>query len=207
MRILTPLIAILVTSLAVSAKKIEGTIFFLDNRELKVTFFVPVNFLTQEVTFQSIQNKIKYLDSSGERITLRPSQAKEIRFVYMGESIRMLSRPNASFSVFSFDSSIFLKLEIDGPLKLFRYYQKQQSAGFGNPSMGSYSPGYAYTIESNILQKGNGELMRPTGISFRKDMAIYFSDCPELVNKIQEKEFKRGDMEAIVNTYNRNCLK
>ena len=42
---------------AALAKKIEGTIVFTDNQVNKVTFIVPVNFLTQEVTFHQFNLK------------------------------------------------------------------------------------------------------------------------------------------------------
>ena len=108
-------------------------------------------------------------------------------------------------SIFNTDPNIFLKLEIDGPLRLYKYFQTQRAGGFGNPATGGFSPGYTYTVENYVMQKGEGQLLRPKGISFRKDMALYFSDCPDLVSRIQEKEFRKGDMELIVKEYNRKC--
>jgi hypothetical protein len=56
-----------------------------------------------------------------------------------------------------------------------------------------------------ILQKGNGELKRPKGLTFKKDMINYFSDCPKLVEKIESKDFRKDDLESIVRFYNSNC--
>ena len=33
----------------------------------------------------------------------------------------------------------------------------------------------------------------------------FISDCPELVNRINEKEFQRKDIFKIINYYNDNC--
>lgn len=45
----------------------------------------------------------------------------------------------------------------------------------------------------------------PTGLgSFRKKATEYFSDCPELVKKIDEKIYKSEDLKQVVIEYN-NC--
>jgi hypothetical protein len=74
-----------------------------------------------------------------------------------------------------------------------------------NASTGVVTGGYTYSVERYIMQKGSGELKRPKNLSFKKDMAEYFRDCPALVDKIQDKDFKKYDMEAIVSFYNKNC--
>ena len=70
---------------------------------------------------------------------------------------------------------------------------------------GSMSPGTTYNIEKFVLKKRNGPLKRPRGIVFRKDMSEFFSDCPELVEQIQNKDFRKGDLELMVMEYNKKC--
>ncbi len=65
--------------------------------------------------------------------------------------------------------------------------------------------GYYYSVEKYILQKGDGELKRTKGLNFRKDMVEYFSDCPELSKRIDNKEFRNNDLESIVRFYNNKC--
>ena len=43
------------------------------------------------------------------------------------------------------------------------------------------------------------------GKSFEKKAIEYFSDCPELVQKIKAKVFRKRDIEEIVKYYNSNC--
>lgn len=119
----------------------------------------------------------------------------------------MLSRYNSlGFgNIFSTSTNIFLRLEIDGKLKLFNYYYTQSSPGMYNSSTGGMTGGYSYTVEKYVFQKETGELKRFKGLTFRKDMIEYFNDCPELSKKIEDKEFRKNDMESIVRYYNSNC--
>jgi predicted Zn-ribbon and HTH transcriptional regulator len=196
----------LILSFKLEAKKIEGRIIF-ENDTIDVTFNIPIKFFTQEPNYEKLQYKVKYFDSAGNKIILRPDKAKEIQFKYEYENVRMLSRYNSLGlgNIFSMSTNIFLKLEIDGELKLFNYYYTQHSAGAYNASTGMMTGGYSYRVERLILQKGNGELKRPKGLTFKKDMINYFSDCPKLVEKIESKDFRKDDLESIVRFYNSNC--
>ena len=196
----------LIFTFKLEAKKIEGQIFY-KNDTVNVTMKIPVKFFTLEPNYEKLQYKIKHFDSLGVKNVLRPDDANEIRFTYEYEKVRMLSRKNTLGlgNIFSMSSNIFLRIEIDGDLKLFNYYYTQRSPEMYNASTGMATGGYSYSDEKFILQKGNGELKRPKGLTFRKDMIEYFSDCPELSKKIESKEFRKSDLESIVRFYNRSC--
>ncbi len=51
----------------------------------------------------------------------------------------------------------------------------------------------------------DGELKRPKALAFKKDMVEYFSSCPALAEKIENKSFRKNDLEAIVTNYNSAC--
>ena len=193
-------------TLNAEAKKIEGKILF-QNDTIDVTFNIPFKFFGREPNYEKLQNKVKYYDPKGKIIVLRPHQAKEIRFNFEGEEVRMLSRFNTlGFgTLFPTSDHIFLKIELDGNLKLFSYYYTQHSAGMYNGASGTMSMGYSYGAGGYILQKGDEELKRPAGLSFKKDMIEYFNDCPILAQKIENKEFRKNDLEFIVKFYNSNC--
>lgn len=205
-KIITSVIIGVFLTFTLQAKNIAGKII-LGNDTLDVVFQIPVKLFSGQPNFEKLQYKVRYLDSNKKKITLRPHEAKEIQFMHGAEQVRMLSRFNTLGlgNIFSSNTHIFLRLEIDGPLKLFSYYYTQQSPGMYNASTGVVTGGYAYSVERYIMQKGSGELKRPKNLSFKKDMAEYFSDCPTLVDKIQDKDFKKYDMEAIVSFYNKNC--
>ncbi len=196
----------LIFSFKLEAKKIEGQIFY-NNDTISVTMKIPVKLFTQEPNYEKLQYKVKYFDSLGVKKVLRPDDAQEIRFTYEFEKVRMLSRKNTLSlgNIFSMSSNIFLRIEIDGDLKLFNYYYTQSSPGMYNASTGMMTGGYSYSVERYILQKSDGELKRPKGLTFRKDMIKYFNDCPELSKKIENKEFRKSDLESIVRFYNVSC--
>jgi hypothetical protein len=208
MRTLFLITVLVVFSLQSYGRKIKGTII-TDGKSREVTFDIKVPLLADEPNFERIQYKVRYYDESGKKQTLRPDDADEIRFQYEGTDVRMISCINtlAGGGIFSSASNIFLKLEIDGPLRLYRYYYKQSSPGFYGGGGVGYSPGTTYTVDNLIFQKGNGPLKQPRAMGWKRDMTDYFSDCPALRARIESKDLRRKEIEAIVMYYNQNCAK
>jgi hypothetical protein len=207
MRIPLLIAALVAMSLHTYGRKIPGTII-LNGKSKEVTFDIKVPLLVDEPNFVRIQYKVRYYDESGKKQTLRPDDADEIRFTYEGMEVRMISCANTfgAGSIFSTASKIFLKLEIDGPLRLYRYYFKQTTGGYYGGA-GGYSPGVTYTADNFIFQKDNGPLKQPKTFGWKKDMLEYFSDCPALHERIESKDLRRKEIEAIVLYYNANCGK
>jgi len=194
---------ILLSSYTLHAKKITGTILF-ENDTMEVTFKIPYKLIMQEPNYEKIQYTIKYFDQDGKKHVIRPSKAKEIRFENGYEEVRMLSRKN---NLRLGSKYIFLKLEIEGKVKLFNYFYSSRSGGTYNGTTGMYTAGTSYSVERYILQKENEELKRPKSFSFRKDMMEYFYDCPDLVKLIEDREFRNYELELIVRYYNNHCGK
>jgi hypothetical protein len=198
---------LILISFQVNAKKIQGKIILNNDQAISVTFIVPFGFLGGEPAYIKLQTGVKYIDSSNKKVMLRPGDAKEISFSINGQNIRMLSVDDdlELQSIFSSQEKVFLKLEIDGAVKLFTSYTTQSSPGMYNGTTGSMSAGTTYNVEKFVLKKRNGSLMRPRGIAFRKDMSEFFSDCPELVEQIQNRNLRKGDLELMVMEYNKKC--
>lgn len=189
------------------ARKIEGQIILNNDETLDVTFLIPFGFLSSEPTYTKLQTRVRYIDRSNKKVVLKPDDAKEISFTLNGKEIRMISVTDELIlqSLFSSQQRVFLKLEIDGALRLFTSYSTQSSPGVSSSSMGGMSVGMSYNVEKFVLQKRGGPLKQPRSLSFRKDMSEYFSDCPELVERIQKRDLKRGDLEIMVMEYNKKC--
>jgi hypothetical protein len=208
MRTLFTIAALVVIIFQSYGRKIQGTIVS-NGKSRQVTFDIKVPLLADEPNFERIQYKVRYYDESGKKNTLRPDDADEIWFEYEGMEVRMISCVNSigGGSLFSTSSRIFLKLEIDGPLRLYRYYYKQTTPGYyGGPGAG-YSGGTTYTADNLIFQKGNGPLKQPRTLGWKKDMLDYFRDCPALHERIESKDLRRKEIEAIVLYYNQHCAK
>jgi len=196
----------LILSIETEAKKLEGKILF-DNDAVHVKFFIPVNVFSKEINYEKLQYKIKYFDSTGNKFVIKPDQAVEVRFIYKNEEVRILSRYNSLRlgNVFSVNQRIFLKLEIDGKLKMFKYYYTESSLMMYNSSSEVTTGGYSYQVDKYILQKGSQELVKVKDLTFRKDMMEYFKDCPDLSQMIERKEYRKRDLKKIVSYYNSNC--
>jgi hypothetical protein len=199
MRSLILIVTLVTTSLFAYGKKVGGTIMF-KGESRNVTFDIKVPLLGSEPNFERIQYKVKYYDENGKKQTLRPDDADEIWFDYDGGEVHMISCENTLGGIFSISNKIFLKVEIDGPLRLFRYYYKQRMST-GLPG------GTVYVADDFIFQKGNGPLKQPKAWGWKKDMIEYFSDCPGLRERIEKKDLNRREVEAIVLYYNSNCGK
>jgi hypothetical protein len=191
----------------VDAKKIPGKIVLNNGETIDVTFLIPFGFLNSQPTYTKLQMRARYVDRSGKKVVIKPDDAKEISFNFKGQNIRMISVNDdlGLQSIFSSQQRAFLKLEIDGALRLFTYYFTQNSPGMYNSATGTMSGGTYYNVDKFVLQKKNGPLKQPRGISFRKDMSEYFSDCPELVERIQKRDLRKGDLEIMVMEYNKKC--
>lgn len=56
-----------------------------------------------------------------------------------------------------------------------------------------------------MLQKRNKHLFPLEGSGFKKAMLEYFADCGSIIEKIEERAFKRKDLVEIVDYYNQFC--
>jgi len=187
------------TLTAAKAKKELSGIIVYEKDTVAVTFLIPINVFTLSPKYLKLQEGVKYLNAEGKRKKIYPEEAKEIQFEYLGENIRMISKKYTVQGVFfSSTSVIFLKMEVDGYLKLFLHQSTQTSSNFNG--QGSTS-----LVTSYVVQKGNGEFKKLPTIEFRYEMTTYFNDCPELVTKLEEKVFRKRDRVKIVEFYNANC--
>ncbi|MFC2151023.1 hypothetical protein ACFLSE_00730 [Bacteroidota bacterium] len=195
------LIGLLITS-CLPGSMIEGKII-LENDSLNVSFNIPARTFKDEPHFEEMQYEISFINEEGEVKTLSPNELKAIEFSYNNSMYKMVSVKN------TFEDSklthLLLKLEIDGPLKLYSYWNKGSSSTMYNPANGGVSGGRNTTEKTFMLQKENDKPFPVKTLSFKKRMINYFNDCPELCTKIESQEFRKRDIKAIVNYYNSSC--
>ncbi|MGK4566630.1 hypothetical protein [Flavobacterium sp. 3HN19-14] len=98
------------------------------------------------------------------------------------------------------EKPLLLTVINDGFLKLYaEYISSYNGMGFRSTStfhikrttdkIGQYFVAYGYIPK----------------IGFKKVVESYFSDCPQIQEKVENGEFKKGDFENIVNFYNQHC--
>jgi hypothetical protein len=201
-----PILIILVTILtafSAHAKKLPGKII-TDQGVSEVVFFVPRGSIPFEPDYHSMQYRIRYIDAKGHKKVLRPGQSREISFMYNDEEVRMLARKNTwePGPKIRFNRNLFLKLEVDGNVKLFRNYYTESIHGPGNTSLIGQDE---YTHYRHLVQRGDDDLRLMDALNFRNVMTTYFEDCPELAGRIDNRQLRRRDAVEIVQFYNRNC--
>ena len=98
----------LLFSFQLQAIKKEGKILY-ENDTIDVIFEIPLRLFSQEPNYKKIQYKITYFDSRGGKKVLKSGDAREIRFSYENDQIRMLSRNNSLGieDIYSFKTDIF----------------------------------------------------------------------------------------------------
>ncbi len=189
------LFALLMSAASYAAEKVPGKILYPD-RVVEVTFLVPTGLFGGGPNAQAMQKGIRYLDETGKKKRLKPSQAQAFTFTYEGTEFTMVSH---QLSGGLFSRNVFMLLVMDGRAKMYEYTVTTSRGG--GPNM----PASTTTTTHYLIQKGSNPLYEPTLIGFRKRMSEYFSDCPELVSMIQGKEFRRRDLDEIILYYNNQC--
>lgn len=183
-----------------NAKEVSGYYINLSNDTIKINFKITMELFSDEINISSIQCGVMMYNEKHKKVYLKPEAIKEIHFDLESKHYKFVSLQNTLQLCQCFYSSKFLlKQIIDGDLKLYTYHLNSQSGGqsAGQTTM--------YSGEVNILQKKDGALFKIDYFSFKKSLSEYLSDCPELVQKIQDKIYGKDDLLKIVSDYNQNC--
>jgi hypothetical protein len=204
---LTPIFSYLLFFCLVSKITCSETVavsgYFVNNYKdtVKVEFKVPVND-SGIVDVEKLLCDVGYNDKSHIEGILNVDMVLEICFVYKGEVFRFSSIANNIAHDHRSDcgySSVFLRSMLKGKVSILMYYGKY---GSGTADRWVY-PGTRYYGQP-IFMKGTQTLLVPES-GFRKKISSYFSDSPQLAQKIKQKVYKREDLVAIVEEYNSNC--
>lgn len=113
-----------------------------------------------------------------------------------------------------FSNSVLMKLVTEGKINLYTMTSTVTAPiGFGSAG----GMGFGMNIISNSFDhyyvcRGNSDFVIELatvgsffGKNFIKAASEYFSDCPDLVKKIENKVYKKRDIEEIIRFYNAKC--
>lgn len=160
-------------STTVQAKRVKGKIIY-DKDTIDVICRIPYDIIKRRPIYHELQYKFSYIGNSGEKLFLRPQgKVKEIRFVHKKKEICMIVKEN---TINEWSDSVFIKLEVDGKIKLYRFYK--------NPTAHPAFVGPNQTIIVSaptsicLLQKENDILREVKSEKFREAMMNYFKACP-----------------------------
>ena len=182
-----------------TARQVKGYFINLTDDTAHVVFDVPIA-PPNDPDVKHLHFGINFTDHNKVQRELKPHQAKEVCFSYNNITTRLLQRQdhlNLEKKMFKKEKSyIFLKLEVDGKLKLFSFYYTQH-----------VSMDFSFQAKFMIFQKEQGLLYMPKNTSFRRSMMRYLEDCDKVKQRLDLKMYGKGDEEEIVKDYNDKCVK
>lgn len=191
--------------------RVKGYIILNNDDILKVDLNIPVigENSTAKPNFYRMQMKVNYFDSNNNIKNLYPRNAKEVYFEFENASYRMLSR---RLKVSLIKYPMFLHLRQDGKVKLFAYYKANVNLNYperNNTQYGSNDQwarsSFSHYSQQSVLGRENERLLKLTKYSFEENTVTYFSDCPQVVEKIKEKFYSVDSAWEMVNEYNKQC--
>jgi len=155
----------------------------------------------ETLAIMPLQSEVQYIDDNGNPHKTDPSKAKEIRFRYGDDDVRMVSK---MFMTPEGNADIkFLKLALEGPVSVFEYYVPSQRISPADKYQKSVIP---LRIDYGFQKGEKGELkFCNADVRFKKDMAKYFRDCPALEKWIAHGDLKSTDHFEIARFYNSRC--
>lgn len=135
------------------------------------------------------QKYITYVDRLGAEVVYH---ADRLGGYGIGDSVHYVSRPTPYlYSGLFAESHVFLKLTIQGPSNLYRYYSQRSVLTLKR------GPGYF-----EVLEKPDGSWHEISLIFGWKNVADVFGEYPELADKIRSKEYRAEELPKIVEAYN-----
>lgn len=134
----------------------------------------------------------------------------EIEFVHFRYGKRKGDRMYRSVIVEGRDNPIFLEELVKGEISLYKDFTANMvmgatPMGAGGPMIQSYNIVDYYVKRSNQQTASHLASNELFSKNFKKAATEYFSDCPPLVAKLENKEFNKKDIKEIVTFYNETC--
>lgn len=150
-----------------------------------VIFDIPLHL--KEPYYPMIQTAVKYFDSTGNVLKLRPRVTKMYCFMFKDTLITMKAYCTDGMGI----PNTFFRLLVDGKLRLLVEYRYPGSWPF------KYPPN-----ENHFYQKGDNKLLTINPVNFKNQISKYLSEYPELAEKVSNKTYGYRDCEKIAVVYN-----
>lgn len=195
------------------AEKVKG--FYVTNNHdtIKALLKIPYNAaFSIDFNFIKMQQEMEYINDAGEKITMTPKDILAYGFEYYDEreekddTMVFVSKKNIFYRSTDFsdnDSTIFLMQLVKGKLSLYNYYDINSVAIGSGPV-----PNYVSVPNSTpVLEFLNQKLFTYNTNKFKSEMAKYLADCPIVLQKIEEKNYKNKHLHIVVELYNSLCRK
>lgn len=201
MKKLIILLIVLSSTISYSQRQ-KATLFFKDGT--KIEGLAKITSFGDKIKFKKNKKseKVFYNSQQIDKIVIRENDVDK---TYQYKIIKNKNTPQ------------LLEPLKEGKVTLYRDLKQGYNPGM---SMGGFGAGGmtfgggSYSISSYYVSKDGGNIVIHLGDSgtiftknFKKAASEYFSDCAELVKKIETREYKKRHIVEIVEFYNENCGK
>lgn len=165
---------------------------------------MPTNVLSDKFNPHNAHYGIKYVDKKGKEQKLDGDNALGFGFTYQDKTYTFQfveAEEPYTFMGFTYRGD-FLNLLSDGKCKLYeKTVEKNTSTGV------IYEHEFLLWKDRYNFHLTDSRLLKIRIVGNGKSLEELFSDCPDLVTRIQNKEFKKGDDKwlRLVQYYNTNC--
>jgi hypothetical protein len=156
------------------------------------------------------QGKVFFFDSMEAEEPSEKFKAKEIKAYKVADRFYESKKYTPEYTAMKYS---FLLKVIDGPLSLYKaFYDDKERIKINEDDIWQSKIDLSFS-ESELKEQRMGcregeDLVFFDGakfiLGFKKQMSKYLSDCPEIANKIANKEegYQWGDLEKIIREYN-----
>lgn len=184
------LIAVLLVSLQTFSQKEKGTITLRNGKVL--SGLVKASSSSFKFKENEDAEAIKYDFNEATGATIVNSKNEEIKYEFVYVAYQK--------------NPLLLTVMNDGFLKLYAEFSTSYGGGGMGAGMGFRSSS-TYHIKRTTDKLGQyfvayGYIPKE---GFKKVVQNYFTDCPQIQEKVEKGEFKKDDFEKIVEFYNQNC--
>lgn len=185
-------------------EQVPGIVVY-PNETISVTFDVPTVIFTKEWDFTRLQSVAYFHDASGKKRRVSPKQALEIQ-LFLGDTdtIRMVSILHKGRG-----SRTFARIIKDGKLNVYFMMASpnaQGSSGFTFGTAGVQLHGTGIYHGFLVLKKGNwGPDVKARRLMLRKEMIEFFSDCPQVVEQIEDQKLTNNELSVVIDFYYQYC--
>ena len=163
-----------------------------------------VNITKKKLEFIRNRESLEIVNSIGGKTYLEPKAVTEVGIRFEGRTTKLCSRENTvdihPLSL-DYDGFLFFEVEEDGPVKLLSFPESTYSAS--GAGAGAVGGGIAFTEHTQFLQYQNYPLVRVKRLHFKRDMADFFAEVPDLVERIEANQVGYNDLPQLVQQYNK----
>jgi hypothetical protein len=159
----------------------------------------------------------KHIFLSNKKIKFKENKKdKPIELGFIKVDKFILNDIEYDFKIIKGKSEItFFKVKQRGKVSLYYTIKTNNSAPMGGMNTGGIGVGIGFSTSSEVYYIGKNDedqitqlfnLFGPSKKIFKKIVPQFFGDCPDLLDKIDYKEYKKRDIVKIVDFYNKKCF-